>query len=250
MRPSTLLMPLILLALLALLTFWVDLNVQAPANRSDANKRHDPDYYMTNFVNKQTDKNGDLRFTLNAQEMKHYPDDDSTDLIQPLFTKYESNKPYITVRGDNGEISKNGEDIKLYKNVRIKRAAVADQHEMTLETSYLNILTNKDQVITQEPVVIKEAPKTVVNAIGMVYDKKLNKIWLLSKVRAHYEKPSKKGKMARTVETLASKKPTATKNDIKSMQDQTLLEKNLPNPEKMTDQNKPTQTIRIRRHYD
>jgi lipopolysaccharide export system protein LptC len=38
-------------------------------------------------------------------------------------------------------------------------------------------------------VIIRQAPKTVIYATGMVYDKKIKTITLLHKVRAHYEKP-------------------------------------------------------------
>jgi lipopolysaccharide export system protein LptC len=53
-------------------------------------------------------------------------------------------------------------------------------------------LPNKDQAFTKRPVRITQEPKTVVNAIGMRYDKKNGIMTLLQKVRVHYEKPVKK----------------------------------------------------------
>lgn len=47
----------------------------------------------------------------------------------------------------------------------------AGKGEMTVETEYLNILPNQDLVRTDSPVVIKQAPKTVIYATGMVYEK-------------------------------------------------------------------------------
>ena len=63
---------------------------------------------------------------------------------------------------------------------------------MELFTDQITILPNKDQAFTKKPVRITQEPKTVVNAIGMRYDKKNGIMTLLQKVRVHYEKPAKK----------------------------------------------------------
>ncbi|NDF81371.1 MAG: LPS export ABC transporter periplasmic protein LptC [Methylophilaceae bacterium] len=63
---------------------------------------------------------------------------------------------------------------------------------MELFTDQLTVLPNKDQAFTKRPVRITQDPKTVVNAIGMRYDKKNGVMKLLEKVRVHYEKPIKK----------------------------------------------------------
>jgi len=47
------------------------------------------------------------------------------------------------------------------------------------------VLPNKDQAFTKRPVRITQDPKTVVNAIGMRYDKKNGIMTLLEKVRVH-----------------------------------------------------------------
>jgi len=59
----------------------------------------------------------------------------------------------------------------------------------------LTILPNKDQAFTKRPVRITQDPKTVVNAIGMNYDKKNGIMKLLARVRVHYEKPVKKNNL-------------------------------------------------------
>jgi len=51
-------------------------------------------------------------------------------------------------------------------------------------------LPNQDLVRTDSPVVIKQAPKTVIYATGMVYEKNIRTVTLLHRVRAHYEKPT------------------------------------------------------------
>ena len=91
---SAIVFPITLLAILAILAAWINLIVQPPTPKPDGSSRHDPDYIVNNFVTTQTDINGKLRYTLAASEMKHFPDNDATELKQPRYTQYTIGKPY------------------------------------------------------------------------------------------------------------------------------------------------------------
>lgn len=186
---SAIAFPLVLLLLLALLTFWINKTVQPPAPKIDGSSRHDPDYIMSNFVTTQTDINGNLRYKLAAVEMRHFPDDDTTHLQRPRYTQFAIGKPYTQVEGMRGYVSSDGEVVELVDNVKVTRQAFAGKGEMTVETEYLNIRPDEELVTTESPVVIRQAPKTVIYATGMIYEKKKNTVTLLHKVRAHYERP-------------------------------------------------------------
>lgn len=181
--------PLILLSLLALLTYWISNAVQPTPPKLDGSSRHDPDYIVSNFITTQADVYGDLRYKLAAAEMKHFPDDDTTNLQRPHYTQFALNKPYTKVEALSGIVSSNGETIQLTDNVKITRQAFAGKGEMTIETDTLNIQPDKDLVTTQSPVVIRQAPKTIIHATGMIYEKKIRTVTLLHQVRAHYERP-------------------------------------------------------------
>jgi lipopolysaccharide export system protein LptC len=187
-RP-TILFPLVLLALLAVLTLWIDRAVQPPAPKLDGSARHDPDYILNNFVTTKTDVNGNLRYKLIAEEMRHYPDHDTTELQHPHFTRYDINKPYTQVEGERGLVSSDGENIQFMDNVKVVRQASADRGEMVMLTQYLNLTPKKELATTDKPVVITQAPKTVIHGTGMIYDKKQKTMRLLSKVKVHYERP-------------------------------------------------------------
>lgn len=187
---SAIIFPLVLLAFMALLTAWINHSVQPAQPKLDGSSRHDPDYRMNNFVTTQTDINGGLRYKLAATEMTHFPDDDSTNLQRPRYTQFSIGKPYTQVEALRGYVSSNGEQVQLVDNVKITRQAFAGKGEMTIDTAYLNVLPNQDLVRTDSPVVIRQAPKTIIYATGMVYEKDKRTVTLLHKVRAHYEKPS------------------------------------------------------------
>lgn len=235
--------PLALLLLLALLTFWINKTVQPAAPKIDGSSRHDPDYIMNNFVTTQTDIKGDLRYKLAAVEMRHFPDDDTTHLQRPRYTQFTVGKAYTQVEGLRGYVSGDGEEVQLVDNVKVTRQAFEGKGEMTVETDYLNIRPNEELVTTESPVVIRQAPKTVIYATGMVYEKKLRTVTLLHKVRAHYERP---------IMTTAVAKPTVNSKADNS-KTRAGINKVKPNAKSVTtdQQVKSSSTnTRIRRRYE
>ena len=189
---SAIVYPIALLSIFAIMTAWINHVVQPTKPKLDGSSRHDPDYIMSNFVTTQTDINGDLRYKLASVEMKHFPDDDTTNLQQPRYTQFSTNKPYTQVEALRGHVSSNGDQVQLIDNVKITRQAFAEKGEMTIDTNYLNVLPNEDLARTDSPVIIRQVPNTVIYATGMTYEKKNHTVTLLNKVRAHYERPEVK----------------------------------------------------------
>ncbi|HSI43190.1 MAG TPA: LPS export ABC transporter periplasmic protein LptC [Methylotenera sp.] len=245
---SAYIFPLVLLSLMALLTFWISRSVQPTTAKLDGSSRHDPDYIVNNFVTTQTDINGDLRYKLAAVEMKHFPDDDSTVLQRPRYTQFAVDKPYTQVEGLRGNVSSNGEQVEVIDNVRVTRQAFEEKGEMTVDTDYLKIFPNEEVVQTPSPVIIRQAPKTVIYATGMHYDKKTRTVTLLNKVKAHYEKPAVSSKKSSSP---AVEKPLKTKSAVKentSKTNNTNASSNEPSVNQPI-QSSP-QNARIRRRYE
>ncbi len=240
-KRSAIIFPIIVLSALALLTAWVNYMVQPPQPKLDGSSRHDPDYIMSNFVTSQTDVNGSLRYKLAAAEMKHFPDDDTTDLQRPRYTQFSVGKPYTQVEALRGYVSSDGEQVQLVDNVKITRQAFAGKGEMTVETEYLKIFPNQNLVLTDSPVVIKQAPKTVIYATGMVYEKDKKIMTLLHRVRAHYEKPSMAAKPSKSVIKKTVIKPKAAV--IKATENATQKAASLL-------QKSNTNNLRIRRNHE
>ena len=196
---------LILLSLLTALTFWIDKAAQPPAAKRDGSTRHDPDYIVRNFSALRTDGVGNKRYKLDGQEMRHFPDDDSTQLTMPQFSLYAVDKPNTNIEAKRGLISPNGENVYFMDNVKVVRAATSAKAEMTLITDYLHIVPDQDYVETDHAVTILQAPHTVIRGIGMQYDKKLGVLNLKRRVRVHYEKPNAAVAKALTIEQVLGK---------------------------------------------
>lgn len=183
------LFPLALLTILALLTFWIDRTVQPPVLKADGNSRHDPDYILNNFVTTKTNLQGNVQYVLRADEMRHFPDDDSTQLKKPDLVQYGVDAPTTRIEADHGLVSSDGENVQFIGNVKVVRDAYTDRGEMTLLTQYLDVTPDTGVATTDRPVIIKQAPKTVVHATGMIYNKKKQTIQLLNDVQVHYVRP-------------------------------------------------------------
>jgi lipopolysaccharide export system protein LptC len=259
---------LMLLALLAALTFWIDRAVQPPQPKRDGSTRHDADYIVTNFTSTRADPFGNPRYSLAGAEMRHFPDDDSTDLVRPRFALYALKKPTTQIIADRGQISSNGDNVYFMDNVKVIRAATATKGEMTVLTNYLHIMPQQDYVETDKPVVILQAPHTVIHATGLEFYKRLGIVKLKSHVKVHYEKPDAAFLKSLTMDQAAGNKsfvknksvvigvgipeiktpPVAKAKAAPAKKSAATTEKKKKSTP--TTQTSPAKTGRVRRHYD
>jgi lipopolysaccharide export system protein LptC len=194
---------LILLALLAALTLWIDRTVQPPAPKHDGSTRHDPDFIVSKFSAMRTDALGNPRHSLEGTELRHFPDDDSTDIDRPQFTQYSLKKPALHAQGERGQVSSNGENVYFMDNVKIVREATRSKGELTVLTEYLHIVPDQDFIQTDRPVTILQAPRTVIHANGMEFYKKQGILNLFNRIKVHYERPDAPFAPPLTIEKIA-----------------------------------------------
>lgn len=181
-------LPLLLLALLAALTFWLDRLVQPLAARPPNEIRHDPDYIVDGLSAVRMDPQGRVKHTLVAQKMTHYPDDDVTYLVSPKFVTYSEGRAPVTVTSRDAHMSGNGENVYFENDVRVVRAAVANQSELVLETNYLHVIPDDNTAKTDKPVTIR-TDSGVVNASGLELNSDTRILKLQGRVKATYDRP-------------------------------------------------------------
>jgi len=159
---SSTLFPLLMLLLLAALTLWLE-RASQPDATNPSNTRHDPDYIVGNFTIKRFDAEGKLYQTLSAKEMRHYPDDDSTESDMPHMTYHQERKTFISA--EQAWIDSGGKTIQLERNVRMRHEN-AKGPETVLTTTSMTILSDEEIARTKAPVTITQGG-TVINGIGM-----------------------------------------------------------------------------------
>lgn len=185
------LFPLTLLLALTGLTFWLRYATELPELRHDGKHRHDPDYIISDATLRKIDQTGALKYTLNATEIRHYPDDDSTDMVKPNLVYLHPKKPTMTMAAETGHASKDGAQVDLAGEVKITRAAGGKYQEMVATTPELTVLPDDERAFTKSPVLITEGISWV-KGIGMQVDNRLRTYVLESQVSAVLE--SKKAK--------------------------------------------------------
>jgi len=186
---NTRVLPLGLMFVLALVSFWLERTVREEEPRASV-RRHDPDYLVTNFTTTSYNREGAAESVLSADRMVHYPDDDSTELLRPRVVQTRPNEPRMTVRAERGALSRDGDDIFLYDNVVLVREADKERPQAQMTTSFLQVARDRSIVRTDRDVVIHEDRRTLFGR-GMEYDNQSQVLQLLSRVRGIFE-PEKK----------------------------------------------------------
>ncbi len=184
-------LPLLVLILLALLSFWIEHYVQAPEKVTGNKSRlHNADYFMDNFVTSKTDDRGRLKSKLAAIRLEHYPDDDSIHVIRPRFTQYASNGSYNQIEAQRGLISADGETAEFFDHVTVLRPAHKNRQSMSLQTDYLKIIPDQNLATTPSAVRINLGENSYMMGTGMIYDKESGNLTLQKKVKIRYVKSS------------------------------------------------------------
>ena len=182
--------PVMLLAGLAALSYWLDAQIQPSTARRDGATRHDPDMYIENFSAVTYGADGAVLQSLAAKDAQHYPDDDSIDLTAPSLVLTDPGNPRITIAADLGTVSGNREIVTLRGNVRATRdpetkvpaGGGTPLGPATFTTDMLRVMPKESRAETDRLVTIEET-RGIIQGVGMVYDNSLRTVKLKSSVR-------------------------------------------------------------------
>jgi len=187
------LFPLSLLLILTLMTFSLRYATELPELRHDGKSRHDPDYIISDSTLRKLDQTGQLTYTLRAADIRHYPDDDSTDLLKANLVYLYPKKPTVTMSAERGHLNKGGEQVDLYDDVRINRAASGKYEAMNAYMAELTVLPDEEKAFTKSPVLITQG-KSWIKGVGMQVDNRAQTYVLESQAFAELESKQAKKK--------------------------------------------------------
>ena len=179
---TTRLFPLGLMLALALLTFYLERTVREEDSPSAA-RRHDPDYLISRFHTTTYNRDGAVESVMSAERMLHYPDDDTTELVEPRVVQTKPQQPRYSVRAERGQLSRDGDEIFLYGSVLLVRDASAGRPEARMTTEFLHILRDRGLVRTDREVKIVEGVNSLFGR-GMEYNNESRELLLRSDVQA------------------------------------------------------------------
>jgi lipopolysaccharide export system protein LptC len=182
---SVSLFPLLVLAILAGLSFWLNQATDVSLIEDDGNTRHDPDIVVDQLTLYRHDADGLLRYQLAAPHLEHYPDDSSSRIAAPRLTHYRADGPQVELQSDTAILNEEGRRILAQGNVVLTRAAFGERGILTARTPELTILPDEGRAFNQHPVHITEG-RNWIKGVGIQIDNHLATFSLQSRVRGEY----------------------------------------------------------------
>jgi lipopolysaccharide export system protein LptC len=179
----TSLIPIVAMAALAGITWWLLEATQAPPSPDLLKpKEHTPDYFADNFSVSELDQSGTTQYRLTAVNLVHYEDNEYSDLIKPAIRAFQPGKPIVTATGDTGTVNSDASIVDLYGNARILRAPGDGDPEMQADSSHFRVLVNDDVIETEKPVKLRRG-LSIMTASGMNYNNVTRVMKLFGNVR-------------------------------------------------------------------
>ena len=171
----------VLLALLAGLSFWLQRAVTPVEIVRDGKLRHDPDAMAENFLVRQFDEKGGVKYRLTAPYLEHFPDDGSSELKSPVLTQYRPDAVTVTTSGNHARVTSQGETVYLWEDVKAVRSATRDRPAMVARMPDLTVQPDSGIAFTSSPVEIAE-DRSWVKGVGMHVDNNASTFVLQSQV--------------------------------------------------------------------
>ena len=177
--------PVILLALLAGLSFWLQKTVDRGDLPNDGKFRHDPDATAENFVVRQFDDQGRVKYRLSSPYLVHFGDDDSSLVTTPTLIHYRPDAPPITLSGQNAKVSAKGETVYLWDGVVAHRPATPERPAMTARMPDLTVQPEAGTAFTNSQVDITQGASWI-KGTGLALDNNNATLVLQSRVTGMY----------------------------------------------------------------
>ena len=182
-------LPLLLMALLALGTWWLVQNTpRGEAVRPDAAARHEPDYSMQGFTLQRFSADGHLQVQVQGLQMRHYPDTDTLEIdgvtIRALGADGSVTRATARRALTNGDAS----EVQLLGAARVVREAQGSQPALEFESEFLHAFFNTERLRSHLPVRLRQGSSDLhVGAIE--YDNLTRSATLGAPVRARLDVP-------------------------------------------------------------
>ncbi len=186
-------LPLVLMALLALATWWLVKNTPVfEGEKPVVAPRHIPDYTMRNFIVQRFAVDGSLRVQIEGDELRHYPDTDTLEMDQARVRSI-SPDGHVTVATAKSALSNgDGSEVQLTGQAHVVREAhtVGNRTEEAIDFrgEFLHAFLRTEQVRSHLPVTITRGG-TQLQGAAMTYDNLSRVAQFNGRVKATFTPP-------------------------------------------------------------
>lgn len=152
-------LPVLLMGLLALGTWWLVRNAPMPQLPAiDRPVKHQPDYFMKNFSVKSFDATGRLQSEVMGETARHYPGTDTLEIDQARMRSVAPNGRLTVARADRALSNGDGSEVQLFGNAVVTReptpagGSASAQPRLEFRGEFLHAFTQEEKVRSNRPV--------------------------------------------------------------------------------------------------
>ncbi|MFY3384593.1 LPS export ABC transporter periplasmic protein LptC [Paracidovorax sp. MALMAid1276] len=182
-------LPVLLMGLLALGTWWLVRNAPLPQLPPLARPpTHQPDYFMKDFSVKSFDATGRLQSEVQGKVARHYPDTDTLEIDQVRMRSVSPEGRRTLATANRALTNADGTEVQLLGNAIVTRepvpaqAGAPAQPRLEFRSEFLHAYTDTERVRTDQPVVLTRGEDRF-TADAMDYDNLDQVLQLRGRVR-------------------------------------------------------------------
>ncbi|HOA92739.1 MAG TPA: LPS export ABC transporter periplasmic protein LptC [Quisquiliibacterium sp.] len=157
----------------------------------DPRVAHEPDYFVEGFAVTRMNARGDPVFRLSAERLVHFPDDDSSEMVNPRLVSLDPARPLVTLSAQRGRTDTGAEATHLYDDVRLVRAGVRGEPPLQVDTEYVLLLTRENIARSDREVRITRGASSL-TGVGMEFDNAARVLTVQSRVRGVWTTPEQR----------------------------------------------------------
>jgi lipopolysaccharide export system protein LptC len=182
-------LPLLLMGLLALATWWLVRNTPHPDEPRDAGPpRHEPDYTMTDFTLQRFAADGALRVQIGGTQMRHYPDTNTLEIDQPTIRATGADGGVTLASARRAISNGDGSEVQLVGAARVRREAPGNAAPIEFEGEFLHAFLQTERVKSHLPVRLRQGTSEL-RVAWLEYDHLTRSARLGGPLRAQFDPP-------------------------------------------------------------
>ncbi|MDX1519198.1 MAG: LPS export ABC transporter periplasmic protein LptC [Gammaproteobacteria bacterium] len=142
---------------------------------------YEPDFYIKRFTTTEMNTDGSLKNRLHADYMAHYPDNDTSELVNPRLEVFQQDRNPLNIVADKGWVTSGNEVILLTGKVNMWQDDQSGNRKMEINTTDVRILPEQEYAETDNEATFINSD-TVTTATGVRAYFKEERIVLLDNV--------------------------------------------------------------------
>jgi len=178
-------LPLLLMLLLALATWWLVKNTpRLEEARGPVIPRHVPDYTMQRFALQRFGPDGRLSVRIEGEQLRHYPDTDTLEVDTVRIHSVGADGRTTDATARQALANGDGSEVQLLGGAHVQSRR-GDEEPIEFEGEFLHAFLRAEKLRSHLPVQVRHGNNVVV-AQGLEYDNLTRQAQLKGRVQAHF----------------------------------------------------------------